>query len=173
MEIVSQFSASTALTARIAMGLWNVRRFTKDLAINGAAPMKIDEILAWRGIKKHSTAAHPGSSVRYTNGYDPKYKEAVLEDLKLLEMCYVKGTCTIMVKGSYKTFSVHSPYLTFSPVYQNTLWGDNIGRCLSSAGDWINVYDEAGIKFLQRPNAKSLHLTQYRASRNTDRVVSH
>ena len=30
MEIVSQFSASTALTARIAMGLWNVRRFTKD-----------------------------------------------------------------------------------------------------------------------------------------------
>src|SRR6266699_6700771 len=70
LSTILEFSASTVLTARIALALWHKRRHEQHLAKNGAAAMRLDEILAMRGIKKRSIPAYPSSDsdTRYTIG---------------------------------------------------------------------------------------------------------
>ncbi len=118
LSTIREFSASTVLTARIALAFWHKRRYEQHLAKNGAAAMRLDEILAMRGFKKRSIPAYPGSDsdTRYTIGYRLEDKQAILLDLHLLQRCYVRGECTVMVAGKWQQFSVDDAYLRYSAV---------------------------------------------------------
>lgn len=150
LSTIRQFSASTVLTARIALAIWHRRRYEQHLAKNGAAALRLDEILAMRGFKKRSIPAYPDSNsdVRYTVGYRLEDKQAILLDLSLLQRCYVRGECTVMVAGKWQQFSVDDAYLRYSIVYRKTSRGREISGLFVAAGDWINVYEDQGAFFL-------------------------
>ncbi len=161
LEIIRKFSPSTALTGRIILGLWNQRRYDNRLSSNGSAAIKIDEILNWRGIKKHTKAAYPGSDCeqKYTDGHRDIHREAVLEDLKLLGSCYVRGHCTIFIKGKAKALFIDGPYLNYSLVYHPTLWGDKeLVGFFMSAGDWIQTYEDNSNIYLAQAEEKIFRL---------------
>lgn len=146
---IRALSESTALTARIVLGIWNIRRANNQLAKNGSVAMRLEEVLEWRGIKKHSYAAFPGSEKRYTDGYETRYKEQVLRDLDLLATCYVRGRVNGTFKGKPIKINIDSSYLNYSIVSQETLWNsDVIAGVFVNPGDWINAYTEQGSFFL-------------------------
>jgi hypothetical protein len=146
---IRELSDSTALTARIVLGIWNIRRANNQLAKNGSVAMRLEEVLEWRGVKKHSYAAFPGSEKRYTDGYETRYKEQVLIDLDLLATCYVRGRVNGTFKGKPIKINIDSSYLNYSIVSQETLWkSEVITGVFVSPGDWINAYTEQGSFFL-------------------------
>src|SRR5579884_933542 len=111
LSTIREFSASTVLTARIALALWHQRRYEQHLAKNGAAAVKLDEILAMRGFKKRSIPVSSGTEeIRYTVGYRPEDKQAILLDLALLQQCYVSGERSIHVRGKWQQFTIEGPY---------------------------------------------------------------
>lgn len=55
---------SIILTARYILGRWNIAREQRQLVEEGSVPIRIEEILEYRGIKPHSRAIAPGSVVR-------------------------------------------------------------------------------------------------------------
>src|SRR6266487_423450 len=161
LEVIRKFSPSTALTGRIILGLWNQRRYDNRLSSNGSAAIKIDEILNWRGIKKHTKLAYPGSDCgqKYTDGHRDIRKDAVLEDLKLLGSCYVRGRCTIFIKGKAKELFIDGPYLHYSLVYHPTLWGDKeLVGFFVNAGDWIHTYEDNSNIYLAQAEEKIFQL---------------
>jgi hypothetical protein len=135
---ICELSDTTALTARITLGLWNIRRANHQLAENGSVAMRIEEVLEWRGIKKHSNRAYPGADRRYTNGYRPQQKEQVLKDLDLLSSCCVQGNVAVTFKGERTNTGVNGSYLRYSIITNETL----IAGVFVSPGDWINCYTE-------------------------------
>lgn len=163
LSTIRELSASTVLTARIALALWQKRRYEQHLAKNGAAAMRLDEILAMRGFKKRSMPAYPDSEsdARYTIGYRLEDKQAILLDLSLLQRCYVRGECTVMVGGRWQQFSVDDAYLRYSIVYRKTSRGREISGLFVSAGDWINVYEEQGAFFLAAVEQKVFQLNPH------------
>lgn len=146
---IRQLGGSTVLTARVVMGLWNLRRHDSRLSMNGSAAIHIDEIFAWRGLKKHQRAAHPGANLQRTDGYRTEQKQQLLRDLALLASCCVRGHCTVTVKGRRKTFYINGPYLRYSTVTTPNLWGEEeiVGFFLSP-GDWITTYEAHDQDFL-------------------------
>jgi hypothetical protein len=163
LSTIRAFSASTVLTARIALALWHKRRYEQHLTKNGAAAMRLDEILAMRGFKKRSIQAYPDSDsdIRYTIGYRLEDKQAILLDLNLLQRCYVRGECTVMVAGKWQQFSVDDAYLRYSVVYRKTSRGREMAGLFVSAGDWINVYEEQGAFFLAAVEQKVFQLNPH------------
>src|SRR5947209_1710481 len=163
LSTIRQFSASTVLTARIALAIWHRRRYEQHLAKNGAAALRLDEILAMRGFKKRSIPAYPGSDsdTRYTIGYRLEDKQAILLDLHLLQRCYVRGECTVMVAGKWQQFSVDDAYLRYSAVYRKTGRGREMAGLFVTAGDWINVYEEQGAYFLAAVEQKVFQLNPH------------
>jgi len=163
LSTIREFSASTVLTARIALAFWHKRRYEQHLAKNGAAAMRVDEILAMRGFKKRSMPAYPGSDsdTRYTIGYRLEDKQAILLDLHLLQRCYVRGECTVMVAGKWQQFSVDDAYLRYSVVYRKTGRGREMTGLFVTAGDWINVYEEQGAYFLAAVEQKVFQLNPH------------
>jgi len=163
LSTIRQFSASTVLTARIALAIWHKRRYEQHLAKNGAAALRLDEILVMRGFKKRSMPAYPdsGSGTRHTIGYRLEDKQAILLDLSLLQRCYVRGECTVMVTGKWQQFSVDDAYLRYSVVYRRTGRGREISGLFVSAGDWINVYEDQGAFFLAAVEQKVFQLNPH------------
>jgi hypothetical protein len=163
LSTIREFNASTVLTARIALAIWHRRRYEQHLAKNGAAALRLDEILAMRGFKKRSMPAYPesGSPSRYTIGYRPEDKQAILLDLSLLQRCFVRGECTVMVAGKWQQFSVDDAYLRYSVVYRKTGRGREISGLFVSAGDWINVYEDQGALFLAAVEQKVFQLNPH------------
>jgi hypothetical protein len=163
LSTIREFSAATVLTARIALALWHKRRHEQHLAKNGAAAMRLDEILAMRGFKKRSIPAYPSSDsdTRYSIGYRMEDKQAILLDLHLLQRCYVRGECTVMVGGRWQQFSVDDAYLRYSVVYRKTGRGREMTGLFVSAGDWINVYEEQGSYFLAAVEQKVFQLNPH------------
>jgi len=163
LSTIREFSASTVLTARIALAFWHKRRYEQHLAKNGAAAMRVDEILAMRGFKKRSMPAYPGSDsdTRYSIGYRFEDKQAVLLDLHLLQRCYVRGECTVIVGGKWQQFSVDDAYLRYSVVYRKTGRGREMTGLFVTAGDWINVYEEQGAYFLAAVEQKVFQLNPH------------
>jgi hypothetical protein len=140
---IRQLSESTVLTARILLGLWNMRRHNHRVSKNGSVAVLLDEILQWQGIQKHSRAAHPGTAKRYTDGYRTEHKQRVLQDLVLLASCNVRGACTISVKGKATTIEVDGPYLRYSVVSRKIGPDEkSILGFLISPGDWISTYEQ-------------------------------
>lgn len=148
LATIRRFSTSTVVTARIVLALWHLRRHESQLTKNGSAAIRLDEVLALRGVKKQTVVAYPGTDIRYSNGYRTEDKEAILSDLGLLELCYVRGKCSICVNGKWQTFFVDSEYLHSSVVYRATIWGEEVAGLFVNAGDWINAYEASGNSYL-------------------------
>src|SRR6266496_2395408 len=163
LKTIGQFSASTVLTARIVLAIWQQRRHEQRLSKNGSAAMRLDEILAMRGIKKRTISAYPDSNqdLTYTIGYRPEDKQAILADLAILQQCIVRGECTIIVQGKWQSFSVDDEYLRSSIVYRNTRRGREIAGIFVSAGDWINLYEDHSSIFLAAVEQKVFHLNPH------------
>jgi hypothetical protein len=146
---IRQLGGSTVLTARVALGLWNLRRHDSRLSVNGSAGVRFDEILAWRGLQKHHRASYPGASDQRTDGYRVEQKQQILRDLEALASCYVRGHCIVTVKGKPKTFYINSSYLHYSIVTTETSGGEEeIVGFFVSPGDWINTYETYTSDFL-------------------------
>ncbi len=143
LKRIRKLGETTVLTARIVLGIWNLRRVNNQLAKNGSVAMRLEEILEWRGIKKHTYLAYPGTQVRYTDGYRMEHKEQVLRDLDLLATCCVRGRVCVTFKGKKTNLSINGPYLRYAIVTRETLWTDEaIAGVFVAPGDWINTYTE-------------------------------
>lgn len=164
LERIQQLGETTALTARIVLGIWNIRRANNQLAKNGSVALRLEEVLEWRGIKKHSYLAYPGTQVRYTDGYEAKYKEQVLRDLDLLASCCVRGRVTGKFKGKQTNISINGSYLRYSIVIHETLWSEEtVAGVFVAPGDWINAYTEQDNYFLAETDRKIFQLHPQKA----------
>jgi len=145
---IQQLGESTALTARIVLGLWNLRHVDASLSNNGSAAIRIDEILEWRGVKKHTRLAYRGAQKRSSDGYQPVHRQQVYQDLKLLAQCHLRGSYSMRVGGHIHRIVIEGPYLRVSTVKDQNLWGEEemIGFFVSP-GDWINTYQQREIYF--------------------------
>src|SRR6266700_4181057 len=137
---IRQLSESTVLTARIVLGLWNIRRHSDRVSKNGSAAVLLEEILQWQGAQKHSRIAHPGSTKRYSDGYRTEQKNRVLQDLGLLASCNVRGKCMVTVRGKTMPLEVDGQYIRYSVLNHKTQHDDRIiVGFLISPGDWIST----------------------------------
>ena len=148
MEKIHDLGETTVLTGRIS-GIWNIRRCDNQLAKDGTAPIRIDDILEWRGVQKQSHISYKGSEKRTTDGYQWKHKQQVHRDIKSLEQCYLRGQHTVMVKGRARKFLIDGPYLRVASVKETTNGeeGEVVGYFVAP-GAWINTYQENGDLFL-------------------------
>ncbi len=143
LKQIRQLSESTVLTARIILGLWNIRRHNDRVSKNGSVAVLLEEILQWQGIQKHSRPAHPGMAKRYTDGYRTEQKQRVYQDMALLASCNVRGNCTITVKGKSIPIQVDGPYMRYSVVSRKSIFDEKIiFGFMISPGDWISTYEQ-------------------------------
>lgn len=145
LQEIRKLSESTVLTARIVLGLWNLRRYNQQVSKDGSIAILLDEVLQWQGLQKHSRPAHPGTATqkRYTDGYRSEHRDRVIQDLALLAACHVRGTCIITIRGKATEIEVNGPYLRYDTVSRKTLWGDKIILgFLVSPGGWIGTYEQ-------------------------------
>jgi hypothetical protein len=147
---IRELSTSTLLTARIVLGLWNIRRSNHQLAKDGSIALRLEEVLEWRGMKKRSYLASPGlSEKRYTGGYKAEYKKQVLKDLDLLASCCMRGQVTCSFKGKKVQVSISDPYLQYRLVTtQQPEANEVVAGVFVSPGAWINAYTEYDNYFL-------------------------
>ena len=146
-EQIKKIGVTTVLVARIALGLWNSRRYDQRLSENGSIAIALHEILAWRGLKKHTKAVSSGSTAHVSDGYDVKYKRQIYRDFFHLQRCYLRGEYTRFDnRGRPRQFIVDGPYMRVSIVWERNLWGEEeIAGFLVSPGDWITTH--AGTTF--------------------------
>ncbi len=142
LEKIRQLSESTVLTARILLGLWNSRRRNAHVSKGDSVAVLLEEILLWQGITKQSRVAFEGSTKKYTEGYRAEQKQRVMTDLVLLAACSVRGHCTITINGRSKKIFLDGPYLHFTTVKTETLFGETVLGFLVSPGGWIHAYEE-------------------------------
>jgi hypothetical protein len=144
-NVIRALGESTVLTARILLGLWNIRRAEHQLTKDGSAAIRIDDILEWRGVQKHQRTLYSGTQKRSTDGYQWKHKQQVHRDIKLLELCHLRGIHMVTIKGKARQFSVDGPYLRVTSVKETTTAQkeDIIGYFIAP-GAWINTYEEHG-----------------------------
>lgn len=147
LQRIRALGETTILTARILLGLWNIRRCENQLTKDGSAAIRVDEILEWRGVQKHSRV-YPGLEKRFTDGYQWKHKQRVQQDVKLLEQCYLRGHHIVIVRGRVRRFLIDGPYLRVTSVKEtaNGEDGELVGYFIAP-GAWINSYEEHGNLF--------------------------
>jgi hypothetical protein len=148
---IRQLGGGTILTARIAMGLWNLRRHDTRLAINGSVAVRLDEILAWRGLQKHSRSSYGiANKSLQDSGYRVEQRLQVLNDFELLSSCCVRGQCTVGVQQRKKSktttvtknFYIDGPYWRYSTVKtENLFQEEEVVGIFLSPGDWILTYE--------------------------------
>jgi hypothetical protein len=147
--IIQEFGESAVLTARIILGLWNIQRNDQRFAKDGSAAIRIDDILEWRGVQKHSRVASTGAPKRSTDGYQWKHKQEAHRDIKLLELCHLRGYHTIKVQGKVRQIRSDGPYLRVTSVTDTTdAIEENVVGYFVAPGAWINTYEEHGNFFL-------------------------
>lgn len=133
-------SERTALTARIVMGLWLCRHDDARFASCGSVVMRADEILQWRGVQKHQRRAYAGSQKCFSDGYQWKHKQQVIQDLQLLQQYYVRGEHTIIEQGKVWRLPVNSPYLHLMPLPAITSETGTMTGYLIRPGAWMDEY---------------------------------
>lgn len=139
----------TVLTMRIAQGLWNLRRHDGQLSKNGSVGIRYDEILEWRGVKKHTHAAYPGSEQRVTDGYRPEDREELARDFSLASHYYIQGERTVYIKNKLQRITTKGHYINVSFVTRKDLWeNDHPYGVFYRPGDWINDYTDSGNVYL-------------------------
>lgn len=143
LHSIRKLSESTVLTARIILGLWNSRRLNKHMSKDGNVAILLDEILQWQGAQKHSRQAHPNGAKRYTDGYRTEQKKRVIEDLRLLAACHVRGTCELVVGGKATQLEIDGPYIRYDTVSRRTPRGEKVVLgFLISPGGWVGTYEQ-------------------------------
>lgn len=157
--IIRAFGESTVLTARIILAIWNMQRCDQLLAKDGSAALRMSDILEWRGVQKHSRTVYPGATKRSTDGYQWFHKQQVHRDIKLLELCYLRGYHTINVAGKFRQIRIDGPYLRIASIRDTTnkTEADLIGYFVAP-GAWINTYEEHGNFFLAEIDRKIFQL---------------
>src|ERR1019366_548888 len=92
---------------------------------------------------------YPGATKRSTDGYQWIHKQQVHRDIKLLELCHLRGYHTINVEGKFRQVRIDGPYLRVASVRDvtNKTEADLIGYFIAP-GAWINTYEEHGNFFL-------------------------
>jgi hypothetical protein len=134
---IRELGASTVITARLLMGLWNLRQHNRALSINGSAAISVEELLAWRGLKKHHRTIS-STSLQRTDGHRTIHKQRLLCDLELLAACCVRGHYIASVKGKQMVIYINGAYLRYSIVTTPNLWGEQeILGFFVAPGDWI------------------------------------
>lgn len=158
LQRIRALGESTILTARILLGLWNIRRSDNQLAKDGSAAIRVDEILEWRGVEKHSRT-YVGSDKRFTDGYQWKHKQQVHQDVKLLEQFYLRGRHSVLIKGRIRRFVIDGPYLRVTSVKETTQIeeGEPVGYFIAP-GAWINTYEEHGNVFFAEVDRRIFQL---------------
>jgi hypothetical protein len=142
---IQQLDESTVLTARIILGIWNIRRSEQQLAKDGSAAIRIDDILEWRGVQKHQRAIYTGAQRYTTDGYQWKHRQEVNHDIKLLELFHLRGQHTVNVKGQQRQFVIDGPYLRVTSVKEKAgQTEESIIGYFIAPGAWINTYEEHG-----------------------------
>lgn len=150
LDTIRKLNESTVLTARIALGIWNNRRATK-LTRNGSVPVLLEELLLWQGHEKRSRLAHPHTEAtkRHSDGFRTEQRKRVVQDMALLSTYYVRGSCSITVRGKNTIIEVNGPYLHHSLVFRRTRTGEKILiGFMVSPGDWISTYEEHQVESL-------------------------
>lgn len=155
---IRSFGETTIMTARIALGFWFLERNNPALAqSNGTVAIRPEDILAWRGIAKHSREAYLGSETRVTDGYERKYYTQVHRDFLYLQDCY-------MYSEQGFPLDFEGPYAHVTVVRgQRTLWSkpNEPLLYLFAPGGWIasptgHAYSQLGVAlkrvFELRPN---------------------
>jgi hypothetical protein len=153
--LLAMQSERTVLTARIVLGLWNSRRYDPRLSQNGSVAIRADEILAWRGVQKHQRTAYAGANKRFSDGYQEKHKQQVVQDMELLQQYSLRGSHTLVIQGKVTRLPVDSPYLNISPMASSR--GASNGY-LVSPGNWIDDYETYQHFFLADVNRKLFEL---------------
>jgi hypothetical protein len=138
---LQQIGGSTVLTARVVLGLWNLRRNDERFSLNGSAAIRLDEILAWRGMQLHERPVIPGSTQTRQDGYRTEQRQQIIRDLDILAECCVRGTVIAKIRGRDKRIYVDGPYLRHSLVSVETPRGADIIGFFISPGDWIHTFD--------------------------------
>lgn len=154
LQQIRQLSESTVLTARILLGLWNSRRRNAHVSKGDSVAILLEEILQWQGIQKQSRVAYEGSTKKYTEGYRAEQKQRVITDLVMLAACSVRGHCTITINGRSKKIFLDGPYLHFTTVKTETLFGETVLGFLVSPGGWIHAYEEHQNYYLAEVDSK-------------------
>ncbi len=146
--IVEQFDLRTIVTGKICLSIYLSRRRDERLTQTGSALISLDEILSIRGVKK-SRAYH--GCVSYSNGFRWEDKQAILEDLVLLQQCFIEGTCVINVGGAWKELGVNNDqYVRFTLLTEkNSLTGvdEKIG-IFFAPGEYFNLYETRNVIYI-------------------------
>ena len=155
-RLLERLGVRALLTVRIALGLWNLRRYDQRLCRNGSAAIHIEELLYWLGTEKHRKLV---GARRRTDGWRREAIEAVARDLEQAEALWVSGRRRVKINGRFKEFEVDSAYIQVSWVLRRM--GDGRSRpygCFIRPGDWLNVYEEHDIYFLAPFNRRIFEL---------------
>ncbi|WP_126630465.1 hypothetical protein [Dictyobacter alpinus] len=136
-------SDSMLLTARILMGLWINRHADAQLSSHGRVPIKVEEILAWRGIQKHQRIAYAGASKRFSDGYQTKQKQQIHTEIRLLSHYTIHGQQHIRHQGQIYSNPLASSYLQVQQVEEH----NKVIGYLVEPGKWINAYQNANTLF--------------------------
>lgn len=131
----------TVLTARILLGLWYSRRDDARYTSGNSVAVRVDEILAWRGVQKHQRVAYPGAKKRFSDGYQWKHRQQVYADLRLLQSLFVGGQRTIVAQGKALHVPVNSLYLHLVLSEEAAGCTATITGCLVSPGGWFYDYE--------------------------------
>lgn len=156
---ITAMGGSAIITARVALGLWNVRRYNSRLSINGSAAIRLDEILAWRGVQPHHRPSSPEGERLHVDGYRVEHKEQILRDLEILATCCIRGNCIVTVNGRRETLYVNGPYLRYSIVSKkNERKAQDVLGFFVAPGDWIMTYPAQGSDILAIINRRVFEL---------------
>lgn len=139
-SVIETQREQTILTARILLGLWLSRRDNCQLSYDEHAAVCIDEILEWRGVQKHQRQAYPGASKRFSDGYQWKHRQQVLQDVGLLQQYALRGYQTVVVQRQVRRFPLDSPYLHITSVSSLQDTGEITGYFVKP-GSWLALYE--------------------------------
>src|SRR5450432_2495150 len=155
--LLTEQSERTIVTARIVLGLWSSRRSDPRFSQNGSVVIRADEVLAWRGVRKHQRTAYGGSTKRFSDGYQEKHKQQVAQDLVILQQYYLRGQHTLVIQGKKMRLPVDSPYLHITAIEGVSGQGISNGY-LISPGNWIDDYETYQHNFLAQVSRKIFQL---------------
>jgi hypothetical protein len=155
--LLTEQSERTIVTARIVLGLWSSRRDDPRYSQNGNVVIRADEVLAWRGVQKHQRTAYAGSTKRFSDGYQEKHKQQVVQDLAILQQYYLRGQHTLVIQGKMTRLPVDSPYLHITALTGITGQAISNGYVIAP-GNWIDDYETNQHIFLAEVSRKIFQL---------------
>ncbi len=157
-EALEKLRESTILTARYILGRWNIAREQGQLVEEGSVPIRVEDLLEYRGIKPHSRAIGTGEA-RKIEDYEPKYFRDAQGDFRLLGHFWLKGPRPILVEGTWKPMGVDSYYLRIGR-WKNLETDKSL--YFAAPGNWIIPYLSSGGLWLAELDQRVFQLNPMR-----------